>query len=40
MGELTAETESGDLFAAIAQDLVRRTPEAQRSAFMQAHAGH
>jgi ATP-binding protein involved in chromosome partitioning len=26
-------------FAPIAQDLVRRTPEAQRSAFMQAHAG-
>ena len=27
------------LFAPIAQDLVQRTPEAQRSTFMQMHAG-
>jgi len=28
-----------ELFAPIAQDLVRRAPEAQRSTFMQMHAG-
>jgi ATP-binding protein involved in chromosome partitioning len=32
------EEYAGELFAPIAQDLARRTPEAQRSTFMQAHA--
>ena len=33
------EDYAGELFAPIAQDLARRTPEAQRSTFMQMHAG-
>jgi ATP-binding protein involved in chromosome partitioning len=34
------EDYAGDAFAPIAQDLVRRAPEAQPSSFMQVHAGH
>lgn len=34
------EDYQGELFAPIAQDLARRTPEAQHSTFMQSHSGH
>jgi Mrp family chromosome partitioning ATPase len=34
------EDYGGELFLPIAQDLIRRAPEAQPSTFMQAHAGH